>query len=135
MREYSAGALPLALLVTVAFPVVSLFAQTGVRSQDPLETSWSPHPTSRSYDIAPGQALSFVLDDSSGVAYFTSEPDGLRLVATIKGTSGPVFRFVVTLAPDQMTAISVPRRFGEDPVEVLFSRHGEGIVVKSPALR
>jgi hypothetical protein len=66
----------------------------------------------------------------AGVAYYTVEPDGYRLVATLvaRGTDTP-FRFVATLAPGQRVTLSAGRDTGEPATEVHFTRRGERLVV------
>jgi len=68
----------------------------------------------------------------AGVAYYTVEPNGFRLVATLlaRGTDTP-FRFVATLAPGQRVTLSVARNIGEPTAEVHFIRRGEELLVYS----
>jgi hypothetical protein len=64
-------------------------------------------------EIPPEHTLRFVVGDWVGAAYFTSEPGGLRLVATIatvQGTEGAPVRFVTTLALNQRATISVAQK-------------------------
>jgi hypothetical protein len=80
--------------------------------------------------LRPVQARKVDLGALAGVAYYTVEQDGHRLVVSLKApeTDKPL-RFVATLAPGQAVTLSVPRQAGEPPVEVHFVRHGEQIVV------
>jgi hypothetical protein len=133
MTRYLAKMLLTALVIAPALPAPG-FTQSVDRSQSAAGTASSPRTTFQMQEIAPGQALSIVIDHSFfGVAYFMSEPDGLHLVATIRGTWGPSVRFVTTLAPDQTATVSVPRQVGEESIEVSFLRQGERLVVKAPA--
>jgi hypothetical protein len=67
-----------------------------------------------------------------GVAYYTVEENGHRLVVSLRDsrTDTPL-RFVTTLAPEQQVTLSVPRGAGEPAVDVHFTRHGERIEVKA----
>ena len=76
----------------------------------------------------PIQAQKVDLGALAGVAYYTVEPDGHRLVVTLQAPeSGTPFRVVATLAPEQAVTLSVPRGAGEPVVDVRFVRHGEKI--------
>ena len=83
--------------------------------------------------IGPRQGLVFSLGATIGVAYFTLEPAGMRLVATIQGAAGIPVRFTATLAPEQAATVSVPGKVGEQESEVSFLRKGEQLVVKPAA--
>jgi hypothetical protein len=67
----------------------------------------------------------------AGIAYYTVEPEGYRLVATL-GTDTPV-RFVATLTPGQSVTLSTPRMLGQLAVEVRFMRRGDELVVDDGA--
>jgi hypothetical protein len=76
----------------------------------------------------PIQAQKVDLGALAGVAYYTVELDGYRLVVTLQAPeSGTPFRVVTTLAPEQAVTLSVPRGAGEPSVDVRFVRNGEGI--------
>ena len=81
--------------------------------------------------LRPIQAKSIDLGDVSGVAYYTVEPEGYRLVATL-GTDTPV-RFVATLASGQSVTLSTPRMLGQLAVEVRFMRRGDELFVNDGA--
>ena len=83
--------------------------------------------------IGPRQGLVFSLGATIGVAYFTLEPAGMRLVATIQGAAGIPVRFTATLAPEQAATVSVPGKVGEQESEISFLRKGEQLVVKPAA--
>jgi hypothetical protein len=80
--------------------------------------------------IGPKQGLVFSLGATIGVAYFTLEPAGFRLVATIQSAAGAPVRFTALLAPEQAATVSVPGKAGEQATEVSFLRRGEQLVVK-----
>ncbi len=80
--------------------------------------------------LEPIEARKVDLGALAGVAYYTVEPDGYRLVATLlaQGTDTP-FRFVATLAPGQAVTLSAARDIGKPATEVRFIRRGEKLLV------
>jgi hypothetical protein len=85
--------------------------------------------------LKPVQAQKVELGSLAGVAYYTVEQDGHRLVVSLKAPeSDTPLRFVATLAPEQRVTLSVPRRAGEPAVDVHFTRHGERIEVTATAV-
>jgi hypothetical protein len=73
-------------------------------------------------DVLPMQATNINLVDFKGIAYYTVEKEGLRIVATVaQGEAGTPIRFVATLLPGQRTVLSVPGAVGqvEQAVELL----------------
>jgi hypothetical protein len=84
--------------------------------------------------LKPVHAHKVDLGSLAGVAYYTVEEEGHRLVVSLKApeTDTPL-RFVATLAPGQAVTLSVPRHVGEPPVDVHFVRHGERIEVNGGA--
>jgi hypothetical protein len=90
--------------------------------------------TLRADPLQPIQAHKVDLGTLAGVAYYTVEPDGHRLVVTLQARDGDSpFRFVATLAPGQAVTLSVARNLGEPATEVHFVRHGEQLSVSSGA--
>lgn len=84
--------------------------------------------------LKPVQAQKVELGAFAGVAYYTVEQGGHRLVVTLQAEeTGTPVRFVATLAPGQDVTLSVPRKAGEAPVELHFVRQGEQIVMNGPA--
>jgi hypothetical protein len=85
--------------------------------------------------LKPVQARKVDLGGLAGVAYYTVEEKGHRLVVSLRAPASetPV-RFVATLAPEQAVTVSVPRSAGEPAVDLHFVRHGEHIEVKAPAI-
>jgi hypothetical protein len=88
--------------------------------------------------LKPLQGQVIDLGDVSGVAYYTVEHDGFRVVATLakKGEDGVPVRVVAVLAPDQSLTLSTPREAGApaDAVEII-SRADTVLVQKAPAAR
>lgn len=130
--SYLARIMLVALTMCAAIPVSGL-SQSGDKLQNTVDVTSAPRTTMAEREIAADQGQDFVLGDTLGVAYFTSEPGGLRLVATLKSTEGSPVRFVATLAPDQTATVSVPGKVGDAATEVKFVRRGERVVVKAPA--
>jgi hypothetical protein len=80
--------------------------------------------------LQPIQAQKIDLGALAGVAYYTVEPEGHRLVVTLQvRESDTPFRFVATLAPGQAVTLSVARNVGEPAAEVRFIRDGEQLSV------
>ena len=94
---------------------VAAMAVSGTLHADPLQ---------------PIQAQKIDLGALAGVAYYTAEPEGHRLVVTLQAReSDTPFRFIATLAPGQAVTLSVARNVGEPAAEVRFIRHGEQLSV------
>jgi hypothetical protein len=80
-------------------------------------------------DLRPIEGLSVNLGDVSGVAYYTVEPDGFRVVTTLaQGAAGTPIRLVSVLAPGQRVVLSTPRQAGA----LEISRNGDSLVVRNP---
>ena len=132
--RFSARTLLTMLIVAVGLSK-SGFTQSVDPSRSSVEPATSAHQTFQDRETGPEQAIRFALGDWVGLAYFTPESDGLRLVATIAtvtDTERTTIRFVTTLAPNQTASVSVPRKVGEESIQVNFVRRGERILVKSP---
>jgi hypothetical protein len=128
--SYLARLLLVALVICAAIPVSGF---SGDGSQNTADMTSASHAMMAEREIAALQGQDFVLGDTMGVAYFTTEPGGLRLVATVKSNQGSPVRFVATLAPEQTATVSVPGRVGEEATEVSFVRRGERLIVKTSA--
>jgi hypothetical protein len=101
----------------VAWAVVIILVAGGVRADS----------------IRPIEGKRIDLGTFGGVAYYTVNPDGYRLVVTLtpSGAETPV-RFVATLAPGQSMTLSTPRKLGQPALEVRFQRKGESLLVDAP---
>jgi hypothetical protein len=75
------------------------------------------------------------LGDVSGVAYYTVEHNGFRVVATLakKGEDGVPVRVEAVLAPDQSLALSTPREAGTPPDAVEIIRRADTVLVHEAA--
>jgi hypothetical protein len=72
-----------------------------------------------------GQSINF--GDLSGVAYYTVEPDGFRVVATLaQGEAGTPIRVVSVLARGQRVVLSTPHQAGV----LEISRNGDSLVMR-----
>ena len=66
--------------------------------------------------LRPVEGRSIDLGDVSGIAYYTVEPDGFRVVATVaQGEAGTPVRLETVLAPDQSVVLSTPREGSVEP--------------------
>ena len=86
--------------------------------------------------LKPVQAHGIDLGAASGVAYYTVERDGFRVVVTLvqraEDAAVPV-RFEAVLAPGQSVVLSTPRGAGSPPDAVEISRHADTVLVRQAA--
>jgi len=81
--------------------------------------------------LRPIEGRSINLGDVSGVAYYTVEPDGFRVVTTLaQGEAGTPIRFVSVLAPGQRVVLSTPHQ--ADALEI--SRNGDILIVRKASV-
>jgi non-ribosomal peptide synthetase component F len=88
--------------------------------------------------LTPLQGQLIDLGDVSGVAYYTVERDGFRVVATLakKGEDAVPVRVVAMLAPGQSLTLSIPHEAGTPPEAVDFIRRSDTVLVnEAPAAR
>jgi len=88
--------------------------------------------------LKPLQGQVIDLGDVSGVAYYTVERDGFRVVATLakKDEDAVPVRVVAVLAPGQSLTLSTPHKAGIPPDAVDFIRRADTVLVnKAPAAR
>ena len=80
--------------------------------------------------LRPTEGRSIDLGALSGVAYYTVERDGFRVVATLaEGEAGTPVRVEAVLAPGQSIVLSVPRAVGIPPNAVEIRRRGDEVLV------
>ena len=72
-------------------------------------------------------------DGQSGIAYYTVEGDGFRVVTTLAEGTGTPVRLVAVLAPGQSVVLSTAREVGVAPVEVEISRQADTLFVRDAA--
>jgi hypothetical protein len=72
----------------------------------------------------------------SGVAYYTVERDGFRVVATLakKDEDAVPVRVVAVLAPGQSLTLSTPREWGTLPDAIDFVRQADTVLVHEAAV-
>jgi predicted aconitase len=84
--------------------------------------------------LQPIEGQSIHLGEVSGVAYYTIERDGFRLVATLaQGEAGTPVRIEAILAAGQSLVLSTPREAGSAPNAVEISRRGDQVLVRKAA--
>jgi hypothetical protein len=84
--------------------------------------------------LRPIEGRSIDLGELSGVAYYTIERDGFRVVATLaEGEDGTPVRVEVVLAPGQSVVLSTPRAWGVAPNTVEIGRRGDEVLVHDAA--
>ena len=80
--------------------------------------------------LRPIEGKSIDLGGISGIAYYTVERDGFRVVATLaQGEAGTPIRVVSVLAPGQRVVLSTPQQAGA----IEISRKGETVLVRKAA--
>src|ERR1700754_1875795 len=77
--------------------------------------------------LRPIDGMSIDLGEVSGVAYYTVEPDGFRVVTTlVQGEARTPIRFVAVLAPGQRVVVSTPNQ----ATALEISRKGDELLVR-----
>lgn len=83
-------------------------------------------------ELKPMNAAPIALASLKGVAYYTAETDGFRVVATFADEkAGLPVRFVATLADGQSVRIAVPRGVNEPAHAVEIAREADKVFVRS----
>ncbi|UOM35910.1 hypothetical protein [Acuticoccus sp. I52.16.1] len=86
-------------------------------------------------EVGPSRAHPIDLGAVSGVAYYTVEPQGFRVVATLAdGAEGTPLRVTSILAPGQSVVLSTPRIAGAVPVELVISREADTLLVHDTSI-
>ncbi|NGO51576.1 hypothetical protein [Allomesorhizobium camelthorni] len=81
-------------------------------------------------DLKPMHSRSINLGTITGVAYYTVEPDGYHVVATLaQNDAGAPVRFETVLVSGQTMTLSTPRAAGMPPVKVEIGRTADQIHV------
>lgn len=77
------------------------------------------------------QVQSVDLGGLSGVAYYTAEATGYRVVVNLaRHDATPAVRFEATLAPDQDAVVSIPRELGAQAQSLRIRRVGDAVIVR-----
>jgi len=87
----------------------------------------------RSQHLRPMQAESIDLGYVNGVAYYTPEDEGFRVVATLSVAGGAPLQVAVLLQPEQSLTVSVPGPEGGFGKQVEIVRRGDNVTVGRPA--
>ncbi|WP_018043398.1 hypothetical protein [Methylobacterium sp. 88A] len=83
--------------------------------------------------IKPLDGGSVSLGELSGVAYYTAEPKGYRVVVTLARTgTSRAMRFETVLANGQSVTLSTPQELGGTADAVEISRTGDTVAVNRP---
>lgn len=87
-------------------------------------------------ELAPMEGRSVTLGALQGIAYYTTQPEGDRVVATLADPDkGTPFQVIATLAPNQRLELSVPRAAGQPAIAVVFERRGEHVYMENNETR
>ena len=84
-------------------------------------------------ELRPAQAQGVELGTASGLAYYTVEPGGLRVVVTLVQEEASPVRVEALLGPDQSIVLSTPRGPGAAPEMVEFRRSENALVIRRTA--
>ncbi len=87
----------------------------------------------RADELAPRSAHRVDLGGMKGIAYYTAEPEGLRVVTTLASSDAeaPV-RFVAVLQPNQRVTLSVPGPVDRPAASIEIVRRGDTVVLARP---
>ena len=86
--------------------------------------------TGHAGELLPMHAQSIALGQVTGIAYYTVEADGYRVVATLaSGAESTPIRYVATLISGQSIVLSVPQGFQEPALEFQIRRDGDSVTV------
>ncbi|AWN50672.1 hypothetical protein [Methylobacterium sp. 17Sr1-1] len=81
-------------------------------------------------ELRPAGAASLDLGPLAGVAYYTPEPAGYRVVVTLAPrAAAPASRFEAVLASGQSLTVSTPRQAGTAARTVTIARTGDAVTV------
>ncbi len=80
-------------------------------------------------DLAAYRGQSVDLGSVNGVAYYTVEKDGYRIVATLADSDSNSVRFETVLASGQTVVLSSPAARGEAPTRIEISRKDDRVQV------
>jgi hypothetical protein len=89
--------------------------------------------TAQAADLKAYRGQSIDLGAVNGIAYYTVEKSGYRIVATLADRDSKSVRFETILAPGQSMMLSSPSALGEAPFNIEISRRGDHVeVLKGP---
>lgn len=82
-------------------------------------------------ELRPIEAKSLQLGEMNGIAYYTVQGHGYRVVATLAGQGERPVRFESNLLPGQKLVVSIPGRAGAEAQAVAFVRRGDRLLVET----
>jgi hypothetical protein len=86
--------------------------------------------TANAMDLKPIQAASISLGEVTGVAYYTVEPNGYRVIATLAaGDRSTPMRFEAVLTDGQSLLVSAPGPANSDADELVIAREGNKLTI------
>ena len=86
--------------------------------------------SAQAMDIKPVQGVTVALGWATGVAYYTIEPNGYRVVATFAADDGETpLRFEAVLTDRQEMLVSVPGPVGTKANELVIARSGDRLSI------
>ena len=84
--------------------------------------------------LQPVESRNINLGEVSGIAYYTVERDGFRVVATLaQGEAATPVRFEAVLAPGQSVVLSTPRGVGAAADAIEIGRENNTMFVRQAA--
>jgi hypothetical protein len=91
--------------------------------------------TGHAAQLQPIAAQPIQFGSISGSAYYTEDPDGYRVVATLSaGEETRPVRFETVLAPGQTVVLSAPGAVGTTPEKLEISRDADNVVIRQVSL-
>jgi len=89
--------------------------------------------TAQAAELVAYRGQSIDLGVVNGIAYYTVEKSGYRIVATLAASDSKAVRFEAVLAPGQSIVLSSPSALGEAPRRIEIGRQGDHVeVLKGP---
>src|SRR5437764_2995102 len=86
-------------------------------------------------DLVPLGGESIELGSIHGIAYYSQEPSGYRIITTLaEGETGLPVRFEAILADHQKLIISVPGKAGESGPTLEILRAGDKVILSRPKI-
>jgi hypothetical protein len=80
--------------------------------------------------VQPIEAANLDLGAVSGIAYYTPEPDGFHVFATLFGAGESPMRVEVVLAPGARVVLSSAGKLGTAPLAVAIVRRQDGLFIE-----
>lgn len=96
--------------------------------------AWATAGAAQADGLRPIEARSIDLGAVTGTAYYTADPDGYRVVATLAQGAGTPVRFEAVLTPGQSISLSTPAEVGVAADTVEISRRDDEVLVRTSPL-